>query len=94
MTIIPETILPIILEGTSNSLPVHIISEKDNGDQRRTHKKKRINKKWRKRYGLVSAPVEKGQCFVFKGVGIFMSRKTYIALKKGLKEYYQNEGKE
>ena len=81
MTRIPES-----LEEINNSLPIYIISEKDNGDQRRTHKKKRINKKWRKRYGLVSAPVEKGQCFVVKGVGIYMSRKTYNALKKGLKE--------
>jgi len=27
--------------------------------QRRTHKKKRINKKWRKRYGIVDVPSDK-----------------------------------
>lgn len=69
-----------------NSMPIIIISEKDNGDQARTHRKKRINKKWRKRYGIVSTPLEKGQCIVVKGTGIYMSRKTYNALKKGLKE--------
>lgn len=69
-----------------NSMPIIIISEKDNGDQARTHRKKRINKKWRKRYGTVSTPIEKGQCIVIKGSGIYMSRKTYNALKKWLKE--------
>ena len=75
------TMIPIM-----NSMPIIIISEKDNGDQARTHRKKRINKKWRKRYGTVSTPIEKGQCIVIKGSGIYMSRKTYNALKKWLKE--------
>lgn len=73
------------LEEISNSLPIIIISEKDNGDQRRTHKKKRINKKWRKRYGTVSTPIEKGQCMVIKGAGIYMSRKTYNAIKGAIR---------
>ena len=72
--------------GFLSGLPIIIISEKDNGDQRRSHKKKRINKKWRKRYGTVSTPIEKGQCIVVKGAGVYMSRKTYNALKKWLKE--------
>lgn len=67
-------------------LPVYIVSDKDNGDQVRTHKKKRINKKWRKRYGLVSTPFEKGQCSIAYGIGIFMSKKTYNALKRGMKQ--------
>ena len=75
------TMIPIM-----NSMPIIIISEKDNGDQARTHRKKRINKKWWKRYGTVCTPLEKGQCIVIKGSGIYMSRKTYNALKKGLKE--------
>ena len=74
------------LEEISNSLPIYIIFEKDNGDQVRKHKKKRINKKWRKRYGLVSTPIEKGMCVVVNGVGVYMSRKTYNSLKKGLRE--------
>lgn len=71
--------------GLLSGLPIIIISEKDNGDQRRTHKKKRINKKWRKRYGEVSTPIEKGQCMVIKGAGIYMSRKTYNAIKGAIR---------
>ena len=67
------------------SLPVYIVSDKDNGDQVRTHKKKRINKKWRKRYGLVSAPFGKGQCSIAYGIGIFMSKKTYNTIKRAMK---------
>lgn len=64
---------------------IHIICEKDNGDQVRTHKKKRINKKWRKRYGLVSAPLEKGQIITLTtGHELLMSRKTYRTLKQRL----------
>ena len=71
--------------GLLSGLPIIIISEKDKGDQRRTHKKKRINKKWRKRYGTVSTPIEKGQCMVIKGAGIYMSRKTYNAIKGAIR---------
>lgn len=68
--------------GMMCELPVRIISKKDDGDQVRTHKKKRINKKWRKRYGTASTPIEKGQCVIVKGYGILMSLKTYQNLKK------------
>ena len=64
---------------------IRIISEKDNGDQARKHKKKRINKKWRKRYGLVSAPLEKGQIITLTTCHeLLMSRKTYRTLKQRL----------
>lgn len=68
--------------GAMCGLPVRIISKKDDGDQVRTHKKKRINKKWRKHYGTVSTPIEKGQCVIVKGYGILMSLKTYQKLKR------------
>ena len=69
----------------SNQLfTIRIISKKDNGDQARTHKKKRINKKWRKRYGLVSAPLEKGQIVALTCNELLMSRKTYWKLKQRL----------
>lgn len=71
--------------GFLSGLPIIIISEKDNGGQRRSHKKKRINKKWRKRYGTVSTPIEKGQCIVVKGAGVYMSRKTYNTIKGAIK---------
>ena len=71
--------------GFLSGLPIIIISEKDNGDQRRSHKKKRINKKWRKRYGTVSTPIEKGQYIVVKGAGVYMSRKTYSTIKGAIK---------
>lgn len=68
--------------GMMCGLPVIIISKKDDGDQVRTHKKKRINKKWRKRYGTVITPIEKGKCVIVKGYGILMSLKTYQNLKR------------
>lgn len=71
--------------GFLSGLPIIIISEKDNGDQRRSHKKKRINKKWRKRFGTVSTPIEKEQCIVVKGTGVYMSRKTYNTIKEAIK---------
>lgn len=67
----------------ANSAPIFCISEKDNGDNRRYHKKKRIRKKWRKMYGTVSTALEAGDIVITEKPMpcLFMSRKTYSRLK-------------
>ena len=76
-----------------NSVPIIIISEKDNGDNRRYHKKKRIRKKWRKRYGTVSAVLEAGQFIAMAEPNpvLYMSKKTYSRLKGDINRGGQNE---
>ena len=53
--------------------------------QRRTHKKKRINKKWAKRYGFITYcnGIEDGKTYVFDKK-LYMNQATYFALKKVL----------
>ena len=55
--------------------------------QARTHKKKRINKKWLKRYGYVyySNGIEDNQTFTFNGC-LYTNRNSYLALKKVLEK--------
>lgn len=47
--------------------------------QARTHKKKRINKKWRKRYGMKEIPWTK---FVISGNAIFAHPKMIARIKE------------
>ncbi len=54
--------------------------------QARTHKKKRINKKWRKRYGFKEVPWNK---FIIKGRNIYCHPKWYYKLQA---EIYKMEG--
>lgn len=61
-----------------------IIVLRDKKVQARTHKKKRINKKWAKRYGFKTYEnqlIENGQMIVM-GREIYMNERTYKALKK------------
>lgn len=55
--------------------------------QARTHKKKRINKKWLKRYGYIyySNGIEDNQTFTFNGC-LYMNRNSYLTLKRVLKK--------
>ena len=82
----------------ANSVPIICISEKDNGDNRRCHKKKRIRKKWRKRYGTVSTVLEAGDIIIMSEPNpcLYMSRKTYSILKgkinKGGQDEQENDG--
>lgn len=59
--------------------------------QARTHKKKRINKKWLKRYGYIyySNGIEDNQTFTFNGC-LYMNRNSYLALKKVLEKEKTN----
>lgn len=53
--------------------------------QVRTHKKKRINKKWAKRYGFMFFDIqEKGQA-VIVGSKIYMTQRDYDELIKEMK---------
>ena len=52
--------------------------------QARTHKKKRINKKWAKRYGFtISETLKNGEEYMMDGK-LYMNQHTYEILKKKL----------
>lgn len=51
--------------------------------QRRTHKKRRINKKWLKRYGYKCVP-DNNKMIVFNNK-LFMTKGAYKKVKKGIK---------
>lgn len=64
--------IPIIIEPTLRK-------------QNRTHKKKRINKKWAKRYGFTEFNhIEDDKYIYFKGE-LHMNEKTFIKLKESAK---------
>ena len=59
--------------------PIHIATKKY---QRRKHRKKRINKKWQKRYGFVEYDImPDGKTLLIDGV-LWMNEKTLMALKE------------
>lgn len=70
-------------EALLNSYPIYIATKEV---QRRKHHKKRINKKWRKRYGVIEYnSMPHGEIFFNEIDSIFyMTKKTYIELNKSL----------
>lgn len=61
-----------------NGIPVFVSKGIVKSVQKRKHKKKRINKKWKKKYGLKEVP-----CTVFAdAIGIFMHPKIYEKVKQ------------
>ena len=51
--------------------------------QNRTHKKKRINKKWAKRYGYTDSNVlEDGKILIYNKNTLYMNQKTHESLLK------------
>ena len=69
-----------------NGMPIFIIPARKT--QNRTHKKKRINKKWAKRYGYTDYDViEDGKTMIFGGK-VYMSQRTYDSMYT----YLQKEG--
>lgn len=63
---------------------IKIVQEHDEGDQVRKHKKKRINKKWLKRYGRYGKQkLDKDQVILVDGI-VYMSRPHFKKLKKEL----------
>ena len=73
-----------IYHNVYEGMPVIIAPSKR---QRRTHKKKRINKKWLKRYGYIyyGNGIEDNQTFTFNGC-LYMNKNSYLALKKVLEK--------
>lgn len=61
-------------------LIIKIVQEHDEGDQIRNHPKKRINKKWLKRYGCYGTQKLKRGEIVFDGNTVYMSRPTFNKL--------------
>lgn len=61
--------------------PIVIVQEHENGEQVRKHKKKRINKKWLKRYGTYWEKLDPGEVVLVDGQ-LLMSRRTYNKLKQ------------
>ena len=61
--------------------PIVILQEHENGEQVRKHKKKRINKKWLKRYGTYCEMLDLGEVVLVDG-RLLMSRRTYNKLKQ------------
>lgn len=53
--------------------------------QVKTHRKKRINKKWRKRYGFIlDTSVDAGECFIVQGHTLIAYPRTVEALRKAV----------
>ena len=54
--------------------------------QRRKHHKKRINKKWRKRYGVIEYNLMPSGCPIFNEVDRvwYMTQKDYVELKRSM----------
>lgn len=61
--------------------PIVIVQEHENCEQVRKHKKKRINKKWLKRYGTYCEMLNPGEVVRVDGK-LLMSRRTYNKLKQ------------
>ena len=69
--------------GTYTGIPIIIT---DKRKQKRIHRKKRINKKWAKRYGFIGndySYIEDDKAIMFKGK-IYMSEKTFLKLKSNI----------
>ena len=69
--------------STYTGIPIIVT---DKRKQKRTHRKKRINKKWAKRYGFIGNNypyIEDGKAIMFKGK-IYMNEKTFLKLKSDI----------
>ena len=65
-----------------NGMPVIIVPTRK--IQNRTHKKKRINKKWARRYGFtIYERLKNGETYIIEGK-LYMNQHTYEILKKNL----------
>lgn len=66
--------------------------EHEIGEPKRRHKKKRINKKWLKRYGVWEeweGACSKNQAAIFVDNKLYVSRKMYKTLKETIPEFYK-----
>ena len=64
--------------------PIYIATQEF---QRRKHRKKRINKKWRKRYGTVELnSMPHGEIVMMDNGVIWMTKRTFEQIRKGANE--------
>ena len=63
-----------------DGIPIVITDAIKKDVRKRTHKKKRIDKKWEKQYGYKSV-TDDAKCIMFNGT-IYMSQKCYEKVKK------------
>ena len=67
-----------------SGMPIFITDAIKKDVRNRTHKKKRIDKKWEKRYGYKSV-TDDAKCIMFSG-RIYMSQKCYERIKNQIGE--------
>lgn len=66
-------------EALMTGYPIYIATKEV---QRRKHPKKRINKKWRKRYGVIELnSMSHGEVIMMNNGVIWMTKRTYQELK-------------
>lgn len=71
----------MMYESLMTGYPVFIATKEQ---QCRKHRKKRINKKWRKRYGVIEINMmPHGEVIMFDGK-LWMTKKTFQELQKAL----------
>ncbi len=70
------------LEAILTGYPIYIATKEI---QRRKHHKKRINKKWKKRYGMIEInSMPHGQVLMMDNGVICMTKRTFESLKKSI----------
>lgn len=68
-----------------NGIQVKIIQNHEEGDRVRKHKKKRINKKYLKKYGVYGPQkLDKGQILEYNHC-LYMSKQTFNEIKRRLR---------
>ena len=71
-----------------SGMPVSVVHT--DGEQVRKHRKRRINKKWLKRYGRYHTGVNDGQIIVFEDLNgtrhLIMTEETFRKVKKEIKQ--------
>ena len=67
-----------------SGIPIVITDAIKKDVRKRTHKKKRIDKKWEKQYGYKSV-TDDAKCIMFNGM-IYMSQKCYERIKNQIGE--------
>lgn len=72
-----------------NGLPILIVPNVKK--QRKVHRKKRINKKWAKRYGFICYNYLKDGDIIMTPDGLMMNNVTYETLRIRLAEEKQSE---
>ena len=67
--------------------PIYIATQEF---QRRKHKKKRINKKWRKRYGVIELNRLPHGHVIITSDCLYMTKRTFEEIKKGAEVRYDS----